>query len=72
VQERTALARERYRAFTERLTLVERSVRVGETAFVELVRARAGVFEADIARLRSNIAVLQARSRLNQALGLVP
>lgn len=71
-QERAALADKRHRAFAERLTLVERSVRVGETSFVELVRARAAVFEADIARLRSEIAVLQARSRLNQALGLVP
>jgi len=71
-QERTALADERHRAFAERLMLVERSVRVGETSFVELVRARAAVFEADIARLRSEIAVMQARSRLNQALGLVP
>ena len=72
VQERAALAGERYRAFAERLVLIERSVRLGETAFVELVRARAGMFEADIARLRSDIAVMQARSRLNQALGLVP
>lgn len=71
-QERTALADERHRAFAERLMLVERSVRVGETSFVELVRARAAVFEADIARLRSEIAVMQARSRINQALGLVP
>ena len=71
-QERAALAGERYRAFAERLVLVERSVRVGETAFVELVRARAGVFEADLARLRSEIASMQARSRLNQALGLLP
>lgn len=71
-QERAALAGERYRAFAERLVLVERSVRVGETAFIELVRARAGVFEADLARLRSEIASMQARSRLNQALGLLP
>jgi outer membrane protein, heavy metal efflux system len=71
-QERAALAGERYRAFAERLVLIERSARVGETAFVELVRARAGVFETDIARLRSDIAVMQARSRLNQALGLLP
>ena len=71
-QERASLADQRYRAFAERLALVERSVRVGETAFVELVRARAGVFEADLARLRSEITSMQARSRLNQALGLLP
>ena len=71
-QERASLAEERYRTFAERLALVERSVRVGETAFVELVRARAGVFEADLARLRSKVASMQARSRLNQALGLLP
>ncbi|MBK8209150.1 MAG: TolC family protein [Rhodospirillales bacterium] len=71
-QERASLADQRHRAFAERLALVERSVRVGETAFVELVRARAGVFETDLARLRSEIASMQARSRLNQALGLLP
>ncbi|QNT71448.1 TolC family protein [Defluviicoccus vanus] len=71
-KERETLAEERYRAFAERLDLVERSVRVGEGALVELVRARANLFEADVARLQSQIAVMQARSRLNQALGLDP
>jgi outer membrane protein TolC len=71
-RERAALTEERYRAFAERLELVERSVRVGEGALVELVRARASLFEAEVARLQSRIAVLQARSRLNQALGLDP
>ncbi len=71
-KERETLAEERYRAFAERLDLVERSVRVGEGALVELVRARTNLFEADIARLQSRIAVMQARSRLNQALGLAP
>lgn len=69
-RERAALAEERYRAFAERLGLVEQSIRVGEGALVELVRARAGLFEADLARLHSRIAMMQARSRLNQALGL--
>lgn len=69
-QERATLAEERFRAFAERLDLVERSVRAGEGAFVELVRARANLFEAEIARLQSRIAVMQARSRLTQALGL--
>ncbi len=71
-KERETLAEERYRAFAERLDLVERSVRVGEGALVELVRARANLFEADVARLQSQIAEMQARSRLNQALGLDP
>lgn len=71
-RERAALAEERYRAFAERLDLVERSVRVGEGALVELVRARADLFEADVARLYGQIAVMQARSRLNQTLGLGP
>lgn len=71
-KERLTLAQERYRAFAERLDLVERSVRGGEGALVELVRARASLFESDAARLQSQIAVMQARSRLNQALGLDP
>lgn len=71
-RERETLAEDRYQALSERLDLVERSVRGGEGALVELVRARAGLFEADAARLQSQIAVIQARSRLNQALGLDP
>jgi outer membrane protein TolC len=71
-RERAVLAEERYRAFAERLDLVERSVRFGEGALVELVRARADLFEADVARLYGQIAVMQARSRLNQTLGLGP
>ena len=71
-REREALATDRYRALAERLELVERSVRVGEGALVELVRARANLFGADAARPQSQIAVMQARSRLNQALGLNP
>ena len=71
-RERATLAEERYRAFAERLNLVERSVRLGEAALVELVRARASLFEADVARRQSEVAVLQARSRLNQAVGLEP
>ncbi len=70
--ERETLAEERYCAFAERLDLVERSVRGGDGALVELVRARANLFEAEVARLQSQIAVMQARSRLNQALGLDP
>lgn len=71
-KERETLAGERYRAFAERLELVERSVRAGEGGLVELIRARANLFEADTARLQNQIAVMQARSRLNQALGLDP
>lgn len=71
-KEREALAEERYRAFAERLDLVRRSVRVGEGALVELIRARANLFESEVTRLQSQIAVMQARSRLNQALGLTP
>lgn len=71
-RQRAALADERYRALAERLGLVERSVRLGEGALVELVRARASLFEADVARRQGEVAVMQARSRLNQALGLDP
>ena len=71
-KERETFAEERYRAFAERLDLIERSIRVGEGALVELIRARASLFEAEVARLQSQISVMQARSRLNQALGLDP
>ncbi|MFZ1413304.1 MAG: TolC family protein, partial [Defluviicoccus sp.] len=55
-KERETLVQERYRAFAERLDLVERSVRAGEGALVELVRARANLFDAEVARLQSQIA----------------
>ncbi len=71
-RERAALAEERHRALAERLQLVERSVRLGEGALVELIRARANLFEAEVARLQSDVAVMQAQSQLNQALGLNP
>ena len=71
-KEREMLAEERHRAFAERLDLIERSIRVGEGALVELIRARANLFEGEVAWLQSQIAVMQARSRLNQALGLDP
>lgn len=71
-RERAALAEERHRALAERLQLVERNVRLGEGALVELIRARANLFEAEVARLQSEVAVMRAQSQLNQALGLDP
>jgi outer membrane protein TolC len=71
-EDRQTLAADRYQALAERLELIERSVRFGEGAFVELLRARASLYEADTLRLQSRIQVMQARSRLNQALGQDP
>lgn len=71
-RERAALAEESHRALAERLQLVERSVRLGEGALVELIRARANLFQAEAARRQSEVAVMQAQSQLNQARGLDP
>jgi outer membrane protein TolC len=71
-ERRLASAGERHQAFAERLGLVQRSFRLGEAPLVELIRARADLFAADVARRREEIAVMQARSSLNQALGLSP
>jgi outer membrane protein TolC len=71
-ERRLVSAGERHQAFAERLGLVQRGFRLGEAPLVELIRARADLFAADVARRREEIAVMQARSSLNQALGLSP
>lgn len=54
------------------LALTERAYRVGEAPIIEVIRARAAVFEAEDARLVAHIAEERARSDINQALGIEP
>lgn len=69
-REQAALAQARVRALAERLELITRSVRAGESALAELIRARADLEAAEAARAQSEVAVMQARSKLNQARGV--
>jgi hypothetical protein len=44
----------------------------GDASLAQLVHARALAFDADMAAAQARIGVLQARSRLNQSLGVLP
>ena len=52
--------------------LTEAAQRAGQSPFNDLIRARLQLFEADLARVTSRVAVDRARSDVNQALGLEP
>lgn len=68
-EEQAVLAHARVRSLAERLQLIERSVRAGESAWSDLIRARADFDTAEAARAQSEVAVMQARWKLNQARG---
>lgn len=61
-----------FRALEARRRQLEGAYAAGEIPLVELVRARVGAFDADLARARAQAARDRARSRLNQALGAMP
>lgn len=52
--------------------LTEAAQRAGQSPLNDLIRARLQLFEADLARATSRVAVDRARSDVNQALGLEP
>lgn len=58
--------------FERQRALFERSYAGGETSLADLIRARTLAFQAEDARDRADIGARQARSRLNQALGMMP
>ncbi len=59
-------------ALDQRRRQLEPAYSTGEIPLVELVRARVAAFDADLGRARARAAVYRARSRLNQALGVMP
>lgn len=63
---------QRIAALQSALVLTEQAYRFGEAPFVEVIRARGAVFEAEAARLNARIAAERARSDVNQALGIQP
>jgi cobalt-zinc-cadmium efflux system outer membrane protein len=66
------LAVERSKALTRQSGLVARSFQGGQTALFDSIRARTVAYEAETASARAEIGVTKARSRLNQAFGVVP
>lgn len=56
----------------ERAALMEKSFQAGETALPEMLRALTAAAQADAERSRSQAALAQATSRLQQALGVMP
>jgi outer membrane protein TolC len=61
-----------FAALDQRRRQLEPAYSAGEIPLVELVRARVAAFDADLGRARARAAVNRTRSRLNQALGVVP
>ncbi|WP_158287899.1 TolC family protein [Falsiroseomonas bella] len=66
------LADERHRSLTEAAGLSEAAYRAGQTGLAETLRIRAALAAADADRRRSQVALRQAASRYNQALGVEP
>ncbi len=66
------LAEANFSALNARRGQLEQAFTVGEIPLVELVRARLAAFDADLTRARTLSAQNRARSRLNQALGVMP
>ena len=66
------LARERTRALAQQSALVGRGYQGGQISLRDFVRTRAVAYEAEAAGARAEIGIAKARSRLNQAFGVMP
>lgn len=71
-KDRLSISRDRAAAQKARLFHIEKARKSGEIGLVELVRAQAAVFEADLARTTTEIQLGAARARLNQSIGVAP
>jgi outer membrane protein TolC len=66
------LSEDRHRSLAEVTGLSEAAFRAGQASLAETLRLRALLAAADADRRRSQVALRQAASRLNQALGVEP
>jgi len=66
------LADQRHAALAEAVGLGERAFRDGQTTLAETLRLRTSLASADADRRRMQVAVRQAISRYNQAIGVEP
>lgn len=64
--------RQRAAVLRQQRGLSELAFRGGQVSLGEVIRVRALATEADVSQGRAEVAVRQARSRLNQTLGLLP
>lgn len=62
----------RLRAVRSALTRLQGSYGAGQIGLIEVLRARVAVFDAEVAQARNRLAIVRARGRVNQALGLAP
>jgi cobalt-zinc-cadmium efflux system outer membrane protein len=67
-----SLAEQRHRALAEQAGLIETAYRAGNVPFIELVRTRAQLAQADAARRRTRVERDRAASTINQILGIEP
>lgn len=67
-----ATARQRAALLRQQRSLSEAAFRGGQVGLGDVIRVRALATEAEVAQGRAEVAVRQARSRVNQALGLLP
>lgn len=67
-----ATARQRAAVLRQQRGLSEAAFRGGQVGLGDVIRIRALTTEAEVAQGRAEIAVRQARSRVNQALGVLP
>lgn len=66
------LAAERSKVLTRQASLIATSFQGGQASLRETIQARAAAYEAETAGARTEIGVARARSRLNQAFGVMP
>ncbi len=62
----------RLQALRSALARLQGSYSAGEIGFIEVLRARIALFDAEVAQARNRLAIGQARARINQALGVIP
>jgi len=67
-----ATARQRAAVLRQQRSLSETAFRGGQVGLGDVIRVRVLATEAEVAQGRAEIAVRQARSRVNQALGFLP
>ncbi len=66
------LARERSKTLAQQSGLIWHGYQGGEVSLLEAIRARSLAYDAEAAKVRADIGVAKAISRLNQAFGIVP
>jgi outer membrane protein TolC len=71
-QDQTPLIEVRLKAVRQAVAPLRRSYDAGEIGFSELLRGWSTLYDAEAASLGNRLASARARSRVNQALGLIP